>query len=120
MQLPSFVWVINTGKATHQDRYNGEEFNFYANDPVLIPEEVAFTLFGFGEDNKSRCLLRLGWIQSNDASTFDKGLQKLARFHIERAVFAPPTGLQPPGSNGDNVRGSAQGADVKTPNNKAA
>ena len=69
MQLPSFVWVINTGKATHQDRYNGEEFNFYANDPVLIPEEVAFTLFGFGEDNKSRCLLRLGWIQSNDAST---------------------------------------------------
>lgn len=57
---------ITSTKETILSRWNGVDYVFKPNDPVDVPTWVAAHIFGFGSEDKSNALARLGWAQSSD------------------------------------------------------
>lgn len=66
-----------TGKPI-KGRYDGKDYTFPPDAKVVTPisDEAARHIFGFGEKDKTRALLRLGWI-SNGAN-LEGALERLA------------------------------------------
>lgn len=91
MQPQPFVWVTNTTALPHADKFGGMLVEFEAGASVLLPADVATVMFGYGEQNKTRCLLRLGLMRAGDVSPSKDALDWLAAFHIEEAVYEPPS-----------------------------
>ncbi len=63
-------------------RFNGQDFVFEADEKVTTPvsEDAARHIFGYGERDKSRALLRLGWI-ANGAG-MEEALARLGKFQF--------------------------------------
>lgn len=57
---------VTSGKETIKARYNGQEYEFRPGEPVDVHQTVAAHIFGFGHEDKSTALARLGWAQSSD------------------------------------------------------
>lgn len=77
------ILVKNGGGFDLTDRYNGIDYVFPKGEGVVVSEDVARHIFGFGEADKSACLVRLGWMRTNQ--DFEGAMQKLAAF-----VFSDP------------------------------
>ena len=115
MSPPPFVWITNTSSIPHSDKYAGTILSFKPGEPVLLPLDVAQVCFGYGEKDKGRCLLRLGWLRINDSTNTEQALARLAQFSIEEAVYALPDSAQDLRQlKGGSRPDSAQGGSGKT------
>jgi hypothetical protein len=78
MKKIPWVWVVNGSDRELADRFDGEEYVFPPGKPVEIPADGAKLIFGWGEDNKSRALQRLGWMRTN--LDMEPALARLKKF----------------------------------------
>lgn len=75
--------VNNSGK-DFADQFDGEKFDFPAQKegaaPIAteIPVEAAALIFGLGEEDKKRCIQRLGWAATTNDMT--KALERIGQF----------------------------------------
>ena len=76
------IGVKNHSGAKLVAKYAGKEFSFEADENVTTPlgEDAARHIFGYGEQDKTRALLRLGWL--SNGSTLQTGLDKLSQFQF--------------------------------------
>lgn len=56
------IGVKNNLSERVKGRYNGEDFVFEPGVTRALTEDAARHIFGYGEKDKTRALLRLGWI----------------------------------------------------------
>lgn len=99
----NYVRVINrnAGKPVI-GRFNGRDYTFKTNVPVDVPEVVAQHIFGFGIEDKSACLNRLGWMQMS--TDYEKGMGMLANVIFDdppEMVEAPRKGRKKSASGPD-------------------
>ena len=92
------VYVTNRNPEPHMDKFNGEEFLFPTGEPVLVSEAAAQHMLGYGLENKTDILVRLGWaVRLNEKGKQyednPEGVKQLARFVFEEAVMAPRSAL---------------------------
>jgi len=92
------VFVTNTNKEPHSDRYDGEDFVFPPGEAVLIPREAAVHMLGYQLVDKTDTLVRLGWAMKYDPVTKTQienadGVKRLAHFVFEEAVMTPRSAL---------------------------
>lgn len=78
MRKPDTVWVRNNGAEDFNSRYDGEDFSIPAGAYVEMLAECATLCLGFGEEDKTRCLRRLGWSFTGDQ--VKEGEKRLAAF----------------------------------------
>jgi hypothetical protein len=72
------MWVTNNSDKNLEDGYDGIRYTFPHGESIEIPMVVARHVFGFGDDNKSPYLIRLGWIQKSD--DYQNALKRLQQF----------------------------------------
>jgi hypothetical protein len=94
------IFVTNKNDFVHTDAYDGEEYVFPPGERVLIPVEAATHMLGFGLEDQSDALVRLGWatVYNPDAKTFIEnpdGVKRLARFVFDEAVMVSKSSLGP-------------------------
>jgi hypothetical protein len=118
MKKQTTIFVRNNGAEPFCDRYNSEDFTIPANggvEEMLV--ETAELCLGFGQDDKTRCLRRLGWAFTTDG--MKDGLKKLGQFSFhmsEREALAhKPTGSSAPAGDetGDSPSGGSPGVAPK-------
>lgn len=86
------IFVTNNNEFHHEDAFDGEHFSFPPKEKVQVPVEAAAHMFGFGLEDKTDTLVRLGW-----ASRYDEklkrtvedpnGARKLSKFVFTQAVM---------------------------------
>lgn len=69
------MWVTNNSQHDLEDGFDGKRYKFAVGVPVEVPPVVCNHVFGFGEDNKTPYLQRLGWM--THSGEFDKALERL-------------------------------------------
>ena len=74
--------VTNKNSFTLVDKYDGIEYTFKPNEPVVIEEEAARHFFGYGTPDKVPYLVRQGWCVSSDKK--DDAMKKLNNFVFEQ------------------------------------
>jgi len=74
--------VTNKNSFTLVDKYDGIEYTFKPNEPVVIEEEAARHFFGYGTPDKVPYLVRQGWCVSSDKT--DDAMKKLNNFVFEQ------------------------------------
>ena len=74
------VYVTNVGDFDHSDSYCGFVYKFPRGISVEIPVEAAENLLGFGHDDKTDFVVRLGW--SKTSQDMPKALEKLACLRV--------------------------------------
>jgi len=79
--------VTNRNSFTLKDRYDGIDYVFKPNESVVIEEEAARHIFGYGVEDKIPFMVRQGWCASSDKT--EEGMNKLNKFRFEegRAEF---------------------------------
>jgi hypothetical protein len=60
-----FVRVTNATSETITGRFASDDYEFPPGEAVDIHLAAAAHMFGFGEEDKSRALARLGWVHSS-------------------------------------------------------
>ncbi len=78
MKRDTTVWVKNNGGEAFCDRFDGEDFEIPPGGAVEMLPEAAKLCFGFGEEDKSRCIRRLGW--AVDQNKLPLALARLNKF----------------------------------------
>lgn len=110
-------------------RYDGKDYAFEADEKVTTPlsDDAARHIFGYGEADKTRALLRLGWIANGQS--VQTGLDKLGAFQflavedikfkeaVETTVELPRTVASSPPMDGMPLSESEQqiGEQLKKP-----
>lgn len=63
-------------------KYDGKEYTFEADEKVTTPlaDDAARHIFGYGEDNKTKALLRLGWVANGAA--MEEAVERLGQFQF--------------------------------------
>lgn len=92
------IFVTNRNAEPHIDYYDGEEFVFPPNEPVLVPIPAAEHMLGYGLEDKTSVLQRLGWATRFDPKTRNleentDGVRRLASFVFEEADVRPKSPL---------------------------
>lgn len=72
--------VRNNGEETVKGRYDGQDYEFPPGVTVAVHEEVARHILGFGQDDKSRALARLGWL--SNSSQYQEAVKRLDAFQF--------------------------------------
>jgi hypothetical protein len=62
-------------------RHFGIDYTFKQNEPVNLPVEAAHHIFGFGDDDKTPALHRLGWLTHTEG--MEEALAKLGSIEFE-------------------------------------
>jgi len=75
------IVVINKSGQEFADRFDGVDIDFPVGKKVLINEDAAFHIFGFGAADKVPFLSRLGWMKHS--GELDYALNKLAQFTFQ-------------------------------------
>lgn len=70
------IKVINHLKQTIRGRYDGEDYEFKPEVPVVLSAEAAAHIFGLGNPDKSQALNMLGFLIPGKA-TYEEALEKL-------------------------------------------
>ena len=119
---------VTNGNASLVGRYNGRDYHFKKDVPIDVPEIVAKHVFGFGMDDKSVALNRLGWARTSDELPI--GMEKLGNVSFDdppEMVEAPkpvkgkkpkggPKTEDDTGTAGPPVTaGGTEGGDYKSP-----
>lgn len=77
----STIFVTNNGDFSFEDGFAGQRYTFAIGTTVEIPLLAAKHIFGYGEDDKTSHLVRLGWLRiSNEV---DQAMAKLAKFQFD-------------------------------------
>lgn len=84
------IFVTNHNDFVHTDRYDGTDYVFAPGKAVLLSEEAAKLLFGFGTPDKGAALVRLGWSMrinpdSGKPEEARDGVEKLRKFVFTEA-----------------------------------
>lgn len=82
------MWVTNNSDKDLEDGYDGVRYKFVHGQSIEVPPVVARHVFGFGDDNKSPYLIRLGWIEKSD--DYEKALNRLYQFSFSSEKPEPP------------------------------
>jgi hypothetical protein len=85
-----YIRVINNNERSIMGRYAGVDYHFKPGNPVDVPEIVAAHVFGFGKEDKTQALARLGWMRTSDELEF--GLEKLSKVSFDD----PPEMIEAP------------------------
>lgn len=56
-------------------RYDGQDFEFKPGVTVALSDDAATHIFGYGLDDKSRALIRLGWLVNS--TQYEAALERL-------------------------------------------
>lgn len=75
-----FLRVTNRTGERFTARFHGEDFEF-GEDPVDLSVEAAAHIFGFGAEDKTRALHRLGWLTATQQ--MPAALAKLRKIEFE-------------------------------------
>ena len=89
------IGVKNKTDAVIKSRYDGQDFTFKPGVTQAISEEAATHIFGYGLDDKSRALIRLGWLVNS--TQYEDALARLEniQFFAEgKVVFEEPTDIK--------------------------
>ena len=103
MKRPDTVWVKNNGNSAHTDRYDGEDFTIQPGEQVEMYADCARLCFGFGDEDKTRVIRRLGWAATTN--DLQGALQRLNAFsfHLSAPVGSEDTAGAPPGASADSI-----------------
>ncbi len=110
MIRPQTVWVRNNGSETFKNRFDGEDFEIEPGRSEEMTIECAALVFGYGEEDKTRAVRRLGLAFTRDEMT--EALKKLDEFSFHmtekeaREHNHSKTPLSTPGEGG-KVKGKA-------------
>lgn len=74
------VWVTNTSDEFFADMWDGKQYNFLPNKAIEVDVEVAQNIFGYGVQDRTPILVRLGWTKVT--SDIPKALERLEKFVI--------------------------------------
>lgn len=87
MRKPDSIYVKNDGDETFTSKYDGEDIVIDPGKAEELTLAAAELLFGFGEDDKSRCLRRLGWMGMH--LDYEKAIARLNKFsfHMENPKY---------------------------------
>lgn len=58
------IFVRNNSPESFKDRFDGEDFTILPGEYIEMPPEAAKLCFGWGEEDKSRAIRRLGWAET--------------------------------------------------------
>jgi|ERR1700690_1123815 len=84
MDKGEWIWVVNNSGKMHADRFDSVDYDFPPKEAVEIPVEAANLLFGYGIEDKSDTIRRLGWaLTSTDMAAAKERLKEFS-FHVER------------------------------------
>ena len=102
MKRPDTVWVKNNGPLAHTDRYDGEDFTIEPGQTAEMYADCARLCFGFGEDDKTRAIRRLGW--GNTRNDLAEALKRLNAFsfHLSAPVGSGDTAALSSGKVADS------------------
>ena len=107
----NYVRIVNHNKDV-TGRFNGKDYLFKTGKPTDVPELVARHVFGFGMEDKTSALSRLGWARTSDE--MEAGLEKLAKVTFDD----PPEMIEAPkrtGTAGPPVNaGGTEGAEFNS------
>lgn len=86
------VFVTNNNDFFHEDRFDGEMYQFPPKEKVQVPVDAAVHMFAFNMPDKTDALVRLGWAMIYDPASKrmvenPEGVKRLARFVFTRAVM---------------------------------
>jgi hypothetical protein len=71
------IYVTNNSDQDLRDGFGGVFYDFKKGVTVEIPEEAACHIFGYGKEDKSPYLARLGWIKT--ANEYQEGLDSFRK-----------------------------------------
>ncbi len=98
------IGVKNKTDAVIKSRFDGKDYEFKPGVTVAVSEDAATHIFGYGLDDKSRALIRLGWLINS--TQYESALERLdnIQFFAEgKVVFDEPVDIkgaaiaEPPG-----------------------
>lgn len=75
------VFVTNTGTDRFSDAWDGKPYDFAPGKTVEVPIEVAAHIFGYGLEDKTPQIARLGW--ATTTKDLPEGLKRLSKFKID-------------------------------------
>lgn len=83
----STIWVTNKGTDYFSDYFHGFKYEFHPGQPVALPIEAAQHIFGYGVEDKTPHLIRIGWLKySNEV---EAAIAKLHSFMFTTAKPEP-------------------------------
>jgi hypothetical protein len=88
IDLSNYVRVTNTHPETVKSRFAGEDYLFKPNKPEDVHVDAARHIFGFGLEDKTGVMARLGLAQSSDQ--IEEGTKFLAGIRFEPVVIVQP------------------------------
>lgn len=83
------IKVTNHNSARFIDRYDGREYVFEPNQPVILHEDAARHIFGYGDQNKAPYLSRIGKMkttQLDGAGGLRDAMKWLDKFEFKELV----------------------------------
>ena len=112
MKRAASVWVRNNGKIVFSDRYDGEDFSIPPGGVTEILVETAELCLGFGQEDKTRCIRRLGWAFTQN--NMSEALSRLGTFSFhmtekEALAHKPSKLIGSSAPAGDETPGDPQG-----------
>jgi len=114
MKRQQTVWVRNNGKEPFSDRYDGEDFTIAPGGAEEMLVEAAELCLGFGQDDKVRCVRRLGWAFTQE--NMKAALERLGQFSFhmtekEAVEFRPSKQISSSApADGETAAGSQDSA----------
>ena len=115
MRKPDSIWVRNDSEETFKSRYDGEDIVIVPGKAEELVIPAAELIFGFGEDDKSRCLRRLGWMGMH--LDYDKAVERLNKlsFHMENPKYEQKRGKSAEFAPGGEGEGGETGQPATPP-----
>lgn len=93
------IFVRNNTSEEFSDRFDGQDYTFPVGELVECPLEAVMHIFGYGLDDKSQNMIRLGWAATSgglrdaykklDKFEFLQGMVVVAEPHKEPPVANP-------------------------------
>lgn len=83
------IKVINRNSSRFIDRYDGKDYVFEPNDPVIMSDDAARHIFGYGDQNKAPYLARIGKMkttQLDGTGGFREAMKWLERIEFKELV----------------------------------
>jgi hypothetical protein len=102
-----FLSVTSRLQKKFRARYVGIDYDFRQNEAVNLPIDAARHIFGFGEDDKTASLHRLGWLTHTEG--LEEALEKLSKIEFEpvQQVFELASKAKSKQREGATIEGKA-------------
>jgi hypothetical protein len=78
------IYITNNSEKAFKDGFEGKFYEFAVGVPVEVPKEAAVHIFGYGVEDKTPHLARLGWCQSSNDLEESLKIYDLWEFSTEK------------------------------------